>query len=100
MDEITAEQIANNYASMLNSAEIINGIISDEDIVIATTPANEEMGIEGQVITEKKCASIDKAEMVSANVSNLEILVGQDYWTDEDMTAVNAAITAGKAYSA
>ena len=57
------------------------------------------MGIEGQVITAKKWASIDKAEMMAANVSNLEILVGQDYWTDEDMTAVNAAIAAGKAYT-
>ena len=99
MDEITAEQIANNYASMLNSAEIINSIIADENIVIATTPANEEIGIEGQVITAKKWASIDKAEMMAANVSNLEILVGKDYWTDEDMTAVNAAIAAGKAYT-
>jgi len=100
MDEITAEQIANNYASMLNSAEIINSIIADEDIVIATTPANEEMGIEGQVITAKKWSYVNKTEMVAINVSSLEILVSQDYWTDEDMTAVNAAITAGKAYSA
>jgi len=100
MDEITAEQIANNYASMLNSAEIINSIIADEDIVIATTPANEEMGIEGQVITAKKWSHINKTEMVAVNVSSLEILVGQDYWTDEDMTAANAAIAAGQEYTA
>jgi hypothetical protein len=27
-------------------------------------------------------------------------MVAKDYWTSEDMTAVNAAITAGKSYSA
>jgi len=27
-------------------------------------------------------------------------MVAKDYWTDEDMTASNAAITAGKAHTA
>jgi hypothetical protein len=27
-------------------------------------------------------------------------MVAKDYWTDEDMTAVNSAITAGKGYTA
>jgi len=27
-------------------------------------------------------------------------MVAKDFWTDEDMTAVNAAITAGQGYSA
>jgi len=27
-------------------------------------------------------------------------MVAKDYWTDEDMTAVNAAITAGQGYTA
>jgi hypothetical protein len=27
-------------------------------------------------------------------------MVAKDYWTTEDMTATNAAITAGKAYTA
>ena len=26
------------------------------------------------------------------NVEHLELMVAKDYWTDEDMTAVNAAI--------
>jgi len=28
----------------------------------------------------------------------LEIMVAKDFWTTEDMTAANAAITAGNAY--
>jgi hypothetical protein len=28
------------------------------------------------------------------NVEHLELMVAKDFWTDEDMTAVNAAIAA------
>ena len=42
----------------------------------------------------------DKQDCVDRNVANLEIMVAKDFWTDEDMTAVNAAIAAGKAYTA
>jgi hypothetical protein len=37
---------------------------------------------------------------VDRNVEHLELMVAKDYWTSEDMTAVNAAITAGKAHTA
>jgi hypothetical protein len=42
----------------------------------------------------------DKQDCVDRNVGHLEIMVAKDFWTTEDMTAANAAITAGKAYSA
>ena len=42
----------------------------------------------------------DKQACVDRNVAHLEIMVAKDYWTDEDMTAVNSAITAGKGYTA
>jgi hypothetical protein len=42
----------------------------------------------------------DKKDTVSRNVEHLEIMVAKDYWTNEDMAAVNAAITAGKSYIA
>jgi hypothetical protein len=42
----------------------------------------------------------DKQDCVDRNVEHLEIMVAKDFWTDEDMTAVNAAITAGQGYSA
>jgi hypothetical protein len=34
------------------------------------------------------------ADTVSRNVEHLELMVDKDFWTDEDMTAVNAAINA------
>jgi hypothetical protein len=42
----------------------------------------------------------DKQDCVDRNVEHLEIMVAKEFWTDEDMTAVNAAITAGEAYTA
>jgi hypothetical protein len=42
----------------------------------------------------------DKQDCVNRNVEHLELMVAKDFWTTEDMTAVNAAITAGKAYTA
>jgi hypothetical protein len=42
----------------------------------------------------------DKQDCVNRNVEHLEIMVAKDFWTTEDMTAANAAISAGQAYSA
>ena len=42
--------------------------------------------------------SRQKKECMSRNIEHLEIMVAQDYWTTEDMTAVNKAITDGKGY--
>ena len=39
-------------------------------------------------------------EVVDRNVRHLELMVAKDYWTNEDMTAVNKAITDGKAHIA
>jgi hypothetical protein len=42
----------------------------------------------------------DKQNCVDRNVEHLELMVAKDFWTTENMTAVNAAITAGKDYTA
>ena len=34
------------------------------------------------------------ADCISRNVEHLEIMVAKDYWTDEDMKPVKAAISA------
>jgi len=39
-----------------------------------------------------------KREIVNNHVSYLSEMVNQDFWTSEDMTAVNNAITNGNAY--
>ena len=80
-DEVkTAEEIAQDYTTMGHSVDLINGII------------------DGSQMAEEEAA--DRQDCVDRIVEHIEIMVAKDYWTSEDMTAVNAAITAGKAYTA
>ena len=76
----TAEEIAQDYTAMGHSVELINGIIDGSQM------ADEE--------------AEDRQSCVDRNVEHLELMVAKDYWTSEDMTASNAAITAGKAHTA
>jgi len=78
--EKTAEEIAQDYTAMGHSVDLINAIIA------GTAMADDE--------AEEKQGCVDR------NVEHLEIMVAKDYWTDEDMTAVNSAITAGQGYTA
>ena len=80
MDELTAEQIAQHYTAMGHSVDLINAIIA------------------GEAMADDEAA--DKQDCVNRNVEHLELMVAKDFWTTEDMTASNAAITAGKAYTA
>jgi hypothetical protein len=80
MDEITNEEIEQNYVAMGHSVELINAIIAGTQMADDTAE--------------------DKQDCVDRNVAHLELMVAKDYWTDEDMTAVNAAITAGQGYTA
>jgi hypothetical protein len=80
MDELTTEEIAQNYTAMGHSVDLINAIIA------GTAMADDEAG--------------EKQDCVNRNVEHLEIMVAKDYWTDEDMTTVNSAITAGQGYTA
>jgi hypothetical protein len=74
----TPEQIAQHYKAMGDSVWLINAIIAGEQL---TNHSDE-----------------DKKSTVSRNVEHLEIMLAKDFWTDEDMTAVNAAIVSGKGY--
>ena len=80
MEELTAEEIAQDYTAMGHSVDLINAIIA------GTAMADDE--------------AEDKQDCVDRNVAHLEIMVAKDYWTSEDMTAVNSAITAGQGYTA
>ena len=80
MDELTTEEIAQNYTAMGHSVDLINSIIAGDAMADDTAE--------------------DKQDCVDRNVEHLEIMVAKDYWTDEDMTAVNSAITAGQGYTA
>ena len=72
-NEITAEQIAQHYKAMGDSVDLIN----------AGQP--EDMSDE------------DWADCLDRNVEHLKIMLAKDFWTDEDMTAVEAAIALGEA---
>ena len=76
----TAEEIAQDYTAMGHSVELINGII------------------DGSKMADEEAA--DRQSAVDRNVEHLELMVAKDFWTDEDMTAVDAAIVAGKAHTA
>ena len=80
MDEITTEEIAQHYSAMGDSVTLIN------DIIAGNAFADEDADV--------------KQDCVDRNVEHLEIMITQDYWTSQDMTAVNAAVTSGKAYTA
>jgi hypothetical protein len=77
-DVKTAEDIAQDYKAMGDSVELINGIIDGSKMA----DESEE----------------DKKDCVKRNVEHLELMVAKDYWTNEDMTAVNAAIQSGNTY--
>ena len=68
VEEITAEEIAQHYTAMGHSVDLINAgqpEYMDDD---------------------------DWADCKARNVEHLELMVAKDFWTTEDMTAVNAAI--------
>ena len=78
-DEVkTAEEIAQDYTAMGHSVDLINGIIDGSKM------ADEE--------------EADKKDCVKRNVEHLEIMKAKDYWTTEDMTAVDSAISSGNSY--
>lgn len=68
MNEITAEEIAQNYTAMGHSVDLLN----------AGKP--EEMEDD------------EWTDTVSRNVEHLKLMKAKDYWTSEDMTAVDKAI--------
>lgn len=78
MEDQTPEQIAQHYSAMGDSVWLVNAIIAGEQMA----DSDEE----------------DKRDTVERNVAHLELMLAKDFWTTEDMTAVEAAIAAGKAY--
>ena len=71
-EEITKEQIAQNYTAMGHSVDLLN--------------AGKPEGMEDDEWTDT----------VSRNVEHLKLMKVKDYWTSEDMTAVDKAIADNK----
>ena len=79
-DEVTTEEIAQHYTAMGHSVDLINDIVA----------GNQDDNME----------AADRQDTVDRNVEHLQLMVAKDFWTTEDMTAANAAITAGQGYTA
>ena len=60
--EITTEEIAKNYASALDSVNLVNELKAKE------------------TLTEEDEKTIQR------NLEHLEIMLAKDYWTNEDLT--------------
>jgi hypothetical protein len=72
------DQIAQDYSAMGDSVDLINAII-----------AGDQMADE---------SAEDRQDCVDRNSEHLQLMVALDDWGSEDMTAVNAAITAATNY--
>ena len=69
MENQTPEQIAQHYSAAMDSVNLLN----------AGKPANT--------------SDAEWADCVYRNVKHLKIMVAKDFWTTEDMTPLNAAIS-------
>ena len=76
----TEEQLAQDYSAMGDSVDLITAVIAGDSM------ADDD--------------AEDRQDCVDRNTQHLELMVAKEDWGSEDMTAVNAAISAGNGYSA
>ena len=74
------DQIAQDYSAMDDSVALITAVIA------------------GNQMADQSAE--DRQDCVDRNTQHLELMVAKDDWGSESMTATNAAITAGKGYTA
>ena len=84
----TDELKAQNYAAMLNGASVINTVIATHN---KGSDATDDDYASDMTHDEKKAR-------VSRSMGYLKHMVALDDWGSEDMTKVNAAITAGTTF--
>ncbi len=65
---MTEQEIAAAYSAMLDSVALINAARANPDDYA------------------------DDETVVARNVEHLELMIAKDFWTDEDMTSIQAAI--------
>ena len=70
MNDITAEQIAQNYSAALDSVNLIN--------------AGQPEGMTAE----------DWADCLARNKEHLKIMLAKDFWTTEDLTPLETASNA------
>ena len=67
----TADEIADHYSAAMDSVNLINALMAQDS------------------------RTTEEQDTVSRNVEHLQLMVARDFWTTEDMTPLNNAITAG-----
>ena len=75
-----AAQIAQDYSAMLGSVSVITNVL-DADNKFGNEKTNDE-----------------KQERILRSSGYLEFMVALDDWGSEDMSTINAAVVAAKAY--
>ena len=70
-DARTAAEIAEDYSAAMDSVNLINELMAQDS------------------------RTTEEQATVARNVEHLQLMVAQDYWTTEDLTPFNNAITAG-----
>ena len=76
----TKEELAQDYTAMGHSKDLISDIVAGNQ--------------------DDNMTADERQDAVDRNVAHLELMVAKDDWGSEDMTAINAAITAGNGYTA
>mgnify|MGYP006969406870 CR=1 FL=1 len=67
----TSEEIAQHYSAAMDSVNLINDLMAQDS------------------------RTAEEQDSVSRNVEHLQIMIAKDFWTTEDLTPPNNAITAG-----
>lgn len=80
MTDRTAEQLAQDFTALGHSIALITDIIA------------------GNCMAEDDAA--DRQDCVDRNTQHLELMVAKDDWSDEDLSASEAAISSGNGYTA
>ena len=81
MSEVrTAEERTQDFTAMGHSVDLINDIIAGNK--------------------DGEMDATDRQDTVDRNVEHLQLMVAKTDWDGENMTASNAAITAGSSYTA
>jgi hypothetical protein len=74
MMELTQEEIAKHYSAAMDSVNYINELIAGDH--------------------DERMTAEEKADAIQRNKDHLKIMVAKNFWTDEDLTPLQAAIDA------
>lgn len=75
----TAEERTQDFTAMGHSVDLINDIVAGN---------------------QDDMEAAERQDCVDRNVAHLELMGAKTDWDGEDMTSINAAITAGQGYTA